>query len=165
MKKPRVEMLYRAIGKIEDWIMVSALGYMACVTFLQVIMRYIFKNPLSWPEETARFVQIWLVYISASACVRAGRHIKVDTAIELMGPPFRRFFERVAVLFTLVLLLLMFYLGLLLVNDFVHFGQKSPALSIPMYWVAISIPMGMGLSILRYLRLFFEQKGQESSPP
>jgi TRAP-type C4-dicarboxylate transport system permease small subunit len=143
---------FKVIDAIEESVMVLSLGYMCCVIFLQVIMRYIFKHALIWPEETARFVQIWMIYIAVAACVRKTRHIRIDLFKDLLPPIMKSYVEIFARCFTLAFLGVIFYLGVLLVLKFIENGQTSPAVSIPMYSVAICIPLGVGLSIVRYLK-------------
>ncbi|MHA1687695.1 MAG: TRAP transporter small permease [Candidatus Heimdallarchaeaceae archaeon] len=160
----KFSIILKIAEKIEDWLMIVALSYMGCVIFFQVIMRYIFKTPFSWPEETARFFQIWLIYLGVSACVREGKHIHIGLLIDnIKNTLLREIVEKIASLITLSFLILVFYLGVLLVIDFVHYKQTSPALGIPMYFVALSIPLGIGLSVLRYLGNIFEIEGHKST--
>src|SRR5690554_3476573 len=56
---------------------------MVVVIFLQVFMRYVMQNSLSWSEELARYCFIWLVYIGISYGVKRQRHISVDAALLL----------------------------------------------------------------------------------
>jgi TRAP-type C4-dicarboxylate transport system permease small subunit len=42
------------------------LSTLSIVTFSQVIARYIFQAPLSWSEELARFLLLWLAMMSAA---------------------------------------------------------------------------------------------------
>ncbi len=41
------------------------LSALSIVTFSQVVARYIFQAPLSWSEELARFLLLWLAMMSA----------------------------------------------------------------------------------------------------
>ena len=44
-------------------------------------MRYVVGASLSWSEELARYVFIWLVYIGISYAVQMKAHVKVEAAI------------------------------------------------------------------------------------
>ena len=46
--------------------LVFLLVAMTLTVFSQVIARYIFEAPLSWSEELARFILIWLSMLSAA---------------------------------------------------------------------------------------------------
>lgn len=156
---------FRYLENLEDWTMILALSYMVIITFVEVLMRYILKNPISWAEESARYTQVWLIYISASVCVRLRSHISADVLVNYLTPSARKFFNSIASLFTFCVLFVLFYLGVLLVKDFLKGGQSSPALGIPMYYIALAIPVGIGISMLRYLGIFLNAKTQEASSP
>jgi C4-dicarboxylate transporter DctQ subunit len=143
------------LAKLEDWLMVGTLAYMVCIIFFQVVLRYFFKNPISWPEESARFMQIWLIYLGVSACVREEKHIKISVVLENIRTEISNYLEKIANIISILLLSFLFYLSIRLVMDFINYGQKSPALNFPMYIVAICLPIGLGFSTLRYLIKFF----------
>lgn len=50
---------------------------MVLVVVLQVIFRY-FGNPLSWPEEVARWTMIWVTFAGASYAYKNGGLIRVE---------------------------------------------------------------------------------------
>lgn len=50
----------------ELYLCVFLMSFMTLVTFIQVVMRKVFNNSLSWSEELARYVFIWLIYIGIS---------------------------------------------------------------------------------------------------
>lgn len=50
---------------------------MVLVVVLQVIFRY-FGNPLSWPEEVARWTMIWVTFAGASYAFKNGGLIRVE---------------------------------------------------------------------------------------
>ena len=51
---------------IELYICVFLMSFMTLLVFVQVVMRYVFNNSLSWSEELARYTFIWLIYIGIS---------------------------------------------------------------------------------------------------
>ena len=46
-------------------------------------MRYIFNNSLSWSEELARYLFIWMVYLAIGYAAKQRKHIKIDAALWL----------------------------------------------------------------------------------
>lgn len=68
---------------IEEVLLVAFSVVMVVVIAMQVFMRYVMDNSLSWSEELARFCFIWLVYIGISYGVKKQRHIKVDAMLIL----------------------------------------------------------------------------------
>lgn len=51
---------------------------MACVSFYQVITRFVFAQPSTWSEVTSRSMQIWMVYLGLVAAFRTGSLMAVD---------------------------------------------------------------------------------------
>ena len=47
----------------EECIMFANLWIIVCLSTIQIIMRYLFKNSLSWPEEMNRYLFIWFAYV------------------------------------------------------------------------------------------------------
>ena len=65
------------IQKFELWLGGVVLIFMVLVVVLQVIFRY-FGNPLSWPEEVARWTMIWVTFAGASYAFKNGGLIRVE---------------------------------------------------------------------------------------
>lgn len=55
------------------------------ITSLQVISRYVFSSPMSWPEELNAILLIWMTFIGAVALTRRKDHIRVEMVEELAG--------------------------------------------------------------------------------
>ena len=52
-------MLKKIDEHLEDILLVTLLSLMSLIIFVQVIMRYLMRNSLSWSEELARYLFIW----------------------------------------------------------------------------------------------------------
>lgn len=65
------------IQKFELWLGGVVLILMVLVVVLQVIFRY-FGNPLSWPEEVARWTMIWVTFAGTSYAFKNGGLIRVE---------------------------------------------------------------------------------------
>ena len=65
------------VQKFELWLGGVVLILMVLVVVLQVIFRY-FGNPLSWPEEVARWTMIWVTFAGASYAFKNGGLIRVE---------------------------------------------------------------------------------------
>ncbi|MGI9303227.1 MAG: TRAP transporter small permease [Gammaproteobacteria bacterium] len=55
---------------------------MALVTFAQVIARYVFEAPLSWSEELARFLLMWLAMLSAAYAFKLRAHFALRFVVD-----------------------------------------------------------------------------------
>ena len=54
-------------------------------------MRFVFHHTNSWSEELARYLFIWLVYLSASYAIYKNAHIKIDAVKNLYPKKIRKY--------------------------------------------------------------------------
>ena len=131
-----------------------------CVMFLQVIMRYVFKASLMWPEEVCRYSFIWLSYVGISYSIRDNSLMKVDILHTLI-PKIAPALNLIGDLATFVFMLLMVVPGYQTVMTIKGLSSKSAALSFPMWLVYLALAVGISLGLFRMIQrgvLFFMQK-------
>jgi TRAP-type C4-dicarboxylate transport system permease small subunit len=85
--------MYDAIGRvvkvihaIEGYLVTYMLLAIVLSMSLQVVMRYLFGNPLTWSEELCILLLIYLSYISADMVYRNKGHIAITYFIDLFPP-------------------------------------------------------------------------------
>lgn len=62
--------------------LLGALLVLICGTiFLQVVMRYVLKSALPWPEEFTRYCLVCSTLLSLSYCIRGNIMLKVDLLV------------------------------------------------------------------------------------
>ena len=65
-------------GKFELAISTALMGGILIVGTIQVIMRYVFNNSLTWSEEVMRYAFIWMVYVGAATTARRRGHVRIE---------------------------------------------------------------------------------------
>lgn len=124
------------------------------MTFLiavQVFMRKI-GHSLSWSEELARYMFIWLIYLGISYGASIMKHIKIEAALKLYPEKWRPYIVIVGDILFLSFALYIAYLSWQTVDKQMVIGQKSTALGIPM-WTIYSAPMvGFSLTAIRQVQ-------------
>ncbi|WP_372426694.1 TRAP transporter small permease [Salinarimonas chemoclinalis] len=73
-----LKLVDRAVFHIALTLAMVLLVTMACVSFYQVITRFVFERPSTWSEVTSRSLQIWMVYLGLVAAFRTGSLMAVD---------------------------------------------------------------------------------------
>jgi len=158
-------MMKKIWDHLEEYILVSSLVFTVFLVFMQVVMRYLFQNSLSWSEELARYVFLWQIWLGASYAVKERRHLRIEIIKDLVSENKQKYIEFVTLLiwfgFSLFLAIKASELTMMLLNR----GQVSPALQIPMAYAYASVPAGCGLMAIRLLgemiKLFKpEEKGE-----
>jgi len=141
-------------------IMALLFAEMLAVLFIQVVLRYVFNTGMSWAEELARFSFVWLTMLGAAVAARKGRHIKIDSIINLFPSVLRTLIgcalDVLIVIFLIVLNVYGFKLALL------AYGQKSGALTISMFYPYLGFVVGGVLLLvffIEYKVIEFKNKG------
>ena len=150
---------------LEEYVLVWSLMFSVFLIFLQVVMRYVFRNSLSWSEELARYVFLWQIWLGASFAVKEHRHLRIEMIVEKLHGRNRQFFELFVLLvwfgFSVFLALKGSVLSMLLFKR----GQVSPAMRIPMGFAYASVPVGCTLMSIRLAlemwRLFVPSRREE----
>ncbi len=102
------------------------------VIIAQVFFRYVLGSSISWSEELARYLMIWMALVGASVAVRQGAHVGVTLLVERLGPRTRPWVLLLGKAVIAVFLFVMLREGVTLGTFFA--SQKSPALEISMLW-------------------------------
>ncbi|WP_163580824.1 TRAP transporter small permease [Gracilibacillus saliphilus] len=143
------------INHIEEGIAVISMIMASILIFIQVVLRYLFNYSLIWSEETARFLIIWLVLIGSSIAVREKGHATVDALVTFLPPAGKKVFSVFANLAGIVFCLILIWTGVEMVSSVVELGNVTPALGVPMAIPYLSIPVGGGLMLFRFLQMLF----------
>jgi C4-dicarboxylate transporter DctQ subunit len=131
------------VSTVAETVSALLLAAVVMIVLIQVVARYVFQLPISWPEELARYTSVWLTFIGAAAA--AGRHQQIT--VDLLTPILpHRAKSAMKVVATVCGLLAV---GLLVWAVQPMFGiaglSASPATGIQARWVYLSLPIGVGM--------------------
>ena len=85
------------------WSLIAALAVMLACIALQVVMRYVFGNALSWSEELALLMFSWAALGGLALGVREGFHVRLTLLLEPLPAVARVWAERMIELLTAAL--------------------------------------------------------------
>jgi TRAP-type C4-dicarboxylate transport system permease small subunit len=143
----------------EKYILFLLTLVLVVVVFIQVFMRYVMDNSLSWSEELARYCFIWLIYIGISYAVKHKRHISVDAALLLFKDKAKIFISIISNVLFLIFCVYVVIYGYGIASQLLAFGQTTPALQVPTGLVYLAPPVGMALAGIRLIQnIFFDIK-------
>lgn len=156
-------MIKKFIDNFEEYFCVWSLAIMTILVFIQVVMRYVFQNSLSWSEELARYIFLWLSWVGASYAVKERSHFRVEMFADLLKGKARKIFELFVLLVWFSFCLFLAYQGSMITRHLIIRKQLSAAMEIPMAWAYASVPVG---SFLMAARLVVEiRKVLTKQPP
>lgn len=119
---------------------------------MQVVMRYVFENALSWSEELTLWAFIWFIWLGISYAFKERKHVKVSFFPDLLPKRFSNGLEVVIDVMIIVFLLMMTYQSYKLMSLPYVLTQKSVVLNMPIPVLYASAPIGSLLSVFRIVQ-------------
>ena len=144
-------MLRKFFNNMEEYFLVWSLGFSVVLVFVQVVMRYVFHNSLSWSEELARYLFLWFSWVGASYAVREKSHFRVLMFADILKGRVRTIFELLILLIWCGFSAFLTYQGAVITKFQIVRWQLSPAMEIPMALAYASVPVGCALMTVRLL--------------
>ena len=125
---------------------------MTVVIAVQVFMRYVMQDSLSWSEELARYCFIWLVFLGISYAVKLEKHMRIDVLFLVLKNKGKAILGIISNLLFLGFAVFAIVYGYQISSEVLAWGQVSPALNIPVGLVYMAGPVGMGLTAIRLIQ-------------
>lgn len=88
---------------VEEVIACIALSIMLCVIFFNVIMRYVFRNPLNWSDELSMICLAYVTFVGGAAAYKKNLHFGIDILLDKL-PEKAKFAIRVITNFVFIIL-------------------------------------------------------------
>ena len=78
------------VHELEEILIALILGAMTIITFVNVVLRYVFNSSLIWGLEVTSALFAWLVLLGMSHAVKVNAHLGVDAIVNLLPNRGRR---------------------------------------------------------------------------
>jgi C4-dicarboxylate transporter DctQ subunit len=157
-------MLARIWDKSLEILVATSYAVIVVVGFAQVLFRFVFASPLSWSEELVRYVFIWSVFLTAAIAFHRNSHISIDFLTTWYPPRLQRAFAFVSWGCVILGVVIVFVLGMQLIQSPSVRLQKSPAMEIPMTVPYAAIPAGCVVMMVNILRAAWRTWRREQAP-
>lgn len=143
-----------AVGTLEDWFLVAAHAAIAGLVFVGVLVRYFWKDPLTWDQELIVALFTWLMFIGGAAAIRHRMHIRVD----LVGGLFKRPEFKIVTWISAAMggLAVAALLWSATVNFSEVLGALTPMLEMSQGVLDGALPAGLALLLLHMARILVE---------
>jgi TRAP-type C4-dicarboxylate transport system permease small subunit len=176
--------LDRILNRLEEWLIVALMGGATCITFVAVVHRYGASNSaalaawakihglpwlsiladwiylrltslnLSWAQELATYMFVWMAKFGAALGVRTGIHVGVDVLVNMLAPASRKPVVIFALLCGALFTGVIGTLGAVYVYE-LDADQVSPELEWPSWMIYLCIPLGSYLMCFRFLQVMW----------
>lgn len=122
---------------------------LAVVVLLQVLFRYVLELPLTWSDEAARHLLVWLSFVGGGIAIAARLHPRIELVDSLSSIRMRR-----AIDVFVSLLILGFLAGLFMISldvALTYNNYRSLSLGLPQSVPRLALPVGAILMAINML--------------
>jgi TRAP-type C4-dicarboxylate transport system permease small subunit len=148
--------MIKVLNRIIEVIIAVLIALMVLGNFWQIFTRFVLNNAADWTEEFLRYSLIWLTMLGVPYAYGKNQHI----AIEFITAKFSKRGKAIDEIFIQILILLIsvFVLiigGIMVTKNAV--GQVSAALSLPMQYYYLGVPVCGVLMVIYTVPKLIEQ--------
>jgi TRAP-type C4-dicarboxylate transport system permease small subunit len=147
-----IDAVARRINDLVEIIVGINMIVLTAVVFLQIFFRYVLRSPLSWSDETARFLFLSVVFLGLSPAYRKGDHLGFTVIHEKIPKKWVRRLLNFIHFLVIILMVIMVFYGLDAIK--IASRQISPSLQISMSIPYAFIPIGSILVIIQIGSIF-----------
>jgi TRAP-type C4-dicarboxylate transport system permease small subunit len=174
--------LDRILDRLEEWLIATLMAAATAITFVAVVHRYGSSNAvvlstwakthgmlwlsagadwvylelaginLSWAQELATYMFVWMAKFGAALGVRTGIHVGVDVLVDSLEPAARKRVIIFALLCGALFTGVIGTLGAVYVYE-LDADQVSQELEWPSWMIYLCIPLGSYLMCFRFLQV------------
>jgi tripartite ATP-independent transporter DctM subunit len=146
--------LEHGLGRLVEYPVAALVVAEIVILFTGMVARYGLRTPITWTDEAASILFLWLSMLGSVVALQRGEHMRMTALVTPASPALRAFLEVLAIGSGLVFLCL-------LLGPSVTFAVRqgaftTPALELSGTWRAAALPIGVVLmvaaSVLRLLR-------------
>lgn len=93
---------------VVDYLMGIMFAFMVILVLFNVILRYFFNSGITWSEEMARYLFVWIIYIGAIGAMRDNMHLNVDVFFNKLSPKLKKFIYILGQIFIITIMCMLF---------------------------------------------------------
>lgn len=144
------------LNKIEqliNLIMALSIAGMSILIFTNVILRYAFHTGITWAEEMARFMFIWMVFLGSILALKDGTHIGMDILVRRVPEKLRKILLLIGNFIILVISFIILSGSLKMTADSIESKAPATGLSLSLMY-GVGIIMSLGMILISTMKFF-----------
>jgi C4-dicarboxylate transporter DctQ subunit len=150
----RWERVDEGIERVEQTLIVTFLGFMILIAFLQIVLRNFFSTGLDWGDQLLRNLVLWIGFIGATLATKEGKHINIDVVSRWLPFLGKNVVTFIIHLFSFFICCLLTYATLKFIKNEVQM-ENMTFLNIPAWVPEMILPITFSLMTFRFgLRSF-----------
>ena len=147
--RKRLEAALAALDHLMALVCYALLCVIIVITLVQIFLRFVLRNPISWSEEVALLLLVWFGMIAIAIAVHRHGHLAIMAVRDRLPFPFNSFLDILAQLLIAGFGLVQFICGFDLVA--LAGGQTLPASDIGKTWFYYPVIIGGALLTINAL--------------
>ena len=151
-----IDAIVQPLIKLCKIAVISCVLSIALLVSTSIFFRYVLNNSITWSEEVAKYLMVWMVFVGAPVAMVQSRHIAIEMFPNLFRPRIR------ALIFLIVNLLIVLTMAFWTYRGFTYtVGGMSQVMSsfdkIPLGVVFASIPFGSCIMMIISFQISLNQ--------
>ncbi len=151
-----VDYVLKPLINLCKFAVISCVLSIALIVSASVFFRYVLNDSITWSEEIAKYLMVWMVFVGAPVAMVESRHIAIEMFPNLFRPRIR------ALIFLIVNLLIVLTMAFWTYRGFTYtVGGMSQVMSsfdkIPLGVVFASIPFGSCIMMIISFQISLNQ--------
>ena len=151
-----IDAIVQPLIKLCKIAVISCVLSIALIVSTSIFFRYVLNNSITWSEEIAKYLMVWMVFVGAPVAMVQSRHIAIEMFPNLFRPRIRAF------IFLIVNLLIVMTMGFWTYRGLTYtIGGMSQVMSsfdkIPLGVVFASIPFGSCIMMIISFQISLNQ--------
>ena len=135
-------------SNLEKVLLCTFLAVIAIIMFLTIVLRNVISYSISWSDELARYLFVWIGAIGVSFATKRNAHIRMDVLCTLV-PKLSKPLSVLSDISLAVLAIMLIRGSIPFLNILSRTGQVSGGMQIPMKFIYVSFTIGFGLTVFR----------------
>ena len=88
-----INKVYDLFDKVNQALVLFLMSAMCLDLLAQVVFRYLFSHPLTWSEELARYIFVWIALFGAAWCGRHHIHVRMTAVVGMLPVNVQRWLQ------------------------------------------------------------------------
>lgn len=155
------------LRNLEEVILVPSMVIMLLINFINIVGRYFLNVSWAATEEVTVILLAYVSLVGAATAVKRKQHLGFTLILDGLPPLINIIVKGFILVGTVILMVLMFYYGVLVCINQVTFNAATPALQIPMVYASASVPLSAVFITIRviqdYIRDFKDYRQKEDN--
>ena len=135
-----------------EYLVIGLMGALAILVAVEVFFRYVLNASISWYDEFAGYLLVWVTFWGAVLALDRGRHIGFETVLERFPILAQKLTMTIVYLLLITLQVVLVYYGWMLTTQLS--GETAITLPVPIGLVYLVIPLtGAMMLLICFMRI------------